>query len=83
MLFTRCVGRESSWQVDDLDLKMSLVISETAGSLKLASGELMENVGSECRESVELFEAVNVWWMFSILALKKVMKLSQCAAVSR
>ena len=40
---------------------MSLVILETVGSLKLVSGELMENVGSKCREGVELFEAVHVW----------------------
>ena len=43
--------------MDDLDLRMSLVISETVGSLKLVSGELMENVG---REGVELFDAVSV-----------------------
>ena len=46
-LFTRYVGRGSNWQVDDLDLKMSLVILETVGSLKLASGELMENVSRD------------------------------------
>ena len=40
----------------------------------------MKNVG---REGVELCEAVNVWWMFSILALKKVTKLAHCATVSR
>ena len=82
-LFTRQVGRESNWQVDDLDLQMSTVISETVGSLKLAFGEMIENVGRDCRAGVELFEAVSVWWMFSILALKNVMKLSHCAAVSR
>ena len=64
-------------------LRISLVISETVDSLKLASGELMENVGRECREGVELFEVINVWWMFSILALKKVIKLSHCATVRR
>ena len=42
--------------MDDLDLKMSLVILETDGGLKLASGELMENVGRECREGVEYFK---------------------------
>ena len=77
------MGRGSNWQVDDLDLMTTPVILEAVGSLKLASGELMENVGRECREGVELFEAVSVWWMFSILVLKKVMKLSHCAAVSR
>ena len=46
--------------MDDLDLKMSPVISETVGSLKLASGELTENGGGEFREGVELFEAVSV-----------------------
>ena len=40
---------------------------------------LMENVDRECRE---LFEAVIDWWMFSILALKMVIKLSHCATVS-
>ena len=47
--------------MDDLYLQMSLVISETVGSLKLACGELMGNVGRGCREGVELFEAVSVW----------------------
>ena len=42
----------------------------------------MENVGRQCREGVELFEAVSVWWMFSILALKKVMKLLHCVTLS-
>ena len=37
--------------------------SETVGSMKLASGELKENVGKECREDAELFEAVSVWWI--------------------
>ena len=39
--------------MDDLDLKMSPVISETVG-------ELMEKVGRECREGVELLQRVNV-----------------------
>ena len=54
----------------DLDLKKSPVISETVGCLKLTSRKLTQNVGRECREDVELFEAVSVWWMFSVLALR-------------
>ena len=63
------VGRQRV-VVDDLDLKMSPVISETVGSLKLASGELTENGGREFREGVELFEAVSVWWMNSIFGIE-------------
>ena len=33
------VGRGANWHVDDLGLRMSMVFSETVGSLKLASGE--------------------------------------------
>jgi len=36
---TRRVGRGSSWQVDDLDLRMRQDISVTVGSSKLDSGE--------------------------------------------
>ena len=43
---------------------MRPVISETVGSMKLASGELKEDVGQECREDAELFVAVSVWWIF-------------------
>ena len=62
---------------------MKPVISETVGSMKLTSGELKENIGKECREDEEVFEAVSVWWIFSMLALKKVMKASHCVTVSR
>ena len=51
--------------------------------MKLASEELNENVGQECREDAEFLVAVSVWWIFSILALKKVMKVSHCVTVSR
>jgi len=36
---TRRVGRGSSWEVDDLDLRMRLDISATVGGSKLDSGE--------------------------------------------
>ena len=38
----------------------------------------MDSMDRECRVDVVLFEAANVWWMFSILELKKVTKLSHC-----
>ena len=41
---------------------------------------MMQYVGGE---DVDLFEAANVWWMFSILAVKKIMKLSRCVTVSK
>lgn len=81
--FTRWVDNESNWLVDDLNLWMRPIISKTVHNLKLASGELKENVCKECTMDVELFEAVSVFWIFSILALKKVKKTLHCETVSK
>lgn len=66
---TREVGRGSSWQVDGLEVRMSLEISEAEGSSKEERGT--ENGGWGTNGGGQLdMRGVSCWWMVAIFELK-------------